>query len=76
MKSKKEFKSTLTVVGGRIYRHRILKNLAPKEIAPLLSLTPEAYRNIERGVTDPSFTTLLSISKILGINCSDLINDL
>ena len=31
----------------------------------MLSLTPEAYRNIEKGESDPSFTTVLQITKIL-----------
>ena len=67
MKSHKEFKSALAELGQRIFHRRVLKNFATKEIAAKLSLSPEAYRNIEKGITDPSFTTLLLVAKILQI---------
>ena len=54
MKSHKEFKPTLAELGQRIYQLRILKNLTTKQVAPMISLTPEAYRNIEKGESDPS----------------------
>ncbi len=76
MKSHKEFKPTLITLGERIYHHRVLKNKTTKEIASQVSLSPEAYRNIEKGVTDPSFTTLLLIAHILKINCTDLVNNI
>ncbi len=76
MKSHKEFKAHLVRLGDLIYRHRVLKNYSTKQIAPLLSLTPEAYRNIEKGESDPSVTTLLLISKVLGMDCSELIKSL
>jgi len=76
MKSKKEFKSALVELGDRIYHRRIVKNLTTKEIASRVSLSPEAYRNIEKGVTDLSFTTLLSLANILTVSCSELINNL
>ena len=73
MKSQKEFKPAQLKLGERIYHRRILKNYVTKEIAAKLSLSPEAYRNIEKGVTDVSFTTLLLIAKILQVNCAELI---
>lgn len=73
MKSFKEFKPALTQLGELIYQKRIRKNLAPKQIAHQLSLTPEAYRNIERGDSDISFTTLLRITTVLNIEISELI---
>jgi transcriptional regulator with XRE-family HTH domain len=72
MKSHKEFKSTLSLLGETIYQQRILKNLVTKEIAAELSLTPEAYRNIEKGESDPSFTTLLRITQVLKIDFFEL----
>ena len=74
MKSQKELKCTLTQVGQKIYVFRIIKNLTIKEIAPMLSLSPSAYRNIERGACDVSFTTLLLITRILDIDFAELIN--
>ena len=76
MKSHKEFKPILVLLGERIYHHRVLKNYTTKAIAPLLSLTPEAYRNIEKGESDPSFTTLLLITKVLELDCFELIKSL
>lgn len=76
MKSHIEFKPALAHLGERIYHRRVLKNFTTKQIAHKLSLSPEAYRNIEKGESDPSFTTLLMITKILDINSSELINNL
>jgi transcriptional regulator with XRE-family HTH domain len=76
MKSHKEFKPTLITLGERIYHRRVLKNLTTKDIASRISLSPEAYRNIEKGITDPSFTTLMLIAKILEVNYNDLTNNL
>jgi len=76
MKSYKEFKPTLAKLGERIYHRRIYKNLAAKEIAHQLSLTPEAYRNIEKGDSDISFTTLLRITAVLNIEIIELIKDI
>ncbi len=73
MKSHKEYMPTLGELGQRIYHRRVLKNYSTKEIAPMISLTPEAYRNIEKGICDVSFTTLLLISKVLEIDFSDLV---
>lgn len=72
MKSHKEYKTALTLLGNKIYTHRVLKNLTTKEIAAAVSLTPQAFRNIEKGESDPSYTTLLLISETLQIDCSEL----
>ena len=73
MKSHKEFKPTLEELGQRIYQLRISKNFTTKQIAPMISLTPEAYRNIEKGESDPSITTFLLICKALKIDLSELV---
>ena len=73
MKSHKEFKPTLEELGKRIYQLRLLKNLTTKQMAPMISLTPEAYRNIEKGESDPSITTVLLICKALKVDFSELI---
>lgn len=76
MKSQKEHKPALAILGERIYHKRVLKNFATKEIAGRLSLSAESFRNIEKGTTDISLTTLLQIARILHINPADLIKDL
>ena len=75
MKSHKEFKPTLEELGQRIYQLRILKNLTTKQMAPLISLTPEAYRNIERGESDPSISTFLLICEALKIDFAELVRE-
>jgi len=72
MKSHKEFKPTLEELGQKIYHLRILKNLTTKQMAPMISLTPEAYRNIEKGESDPSITTVMLICKALKIDFVEL----
>jgi DNA-binding XRE family transcriptional regulator len=76
MKSHKEFKPALQKLGEKSYHRRVLKNYTTKGIAPMLSLTPEAYRNIEKGESDPSFTTFLQITKVLEIDHCELMNSL
>ena len=75
MKSHKEFKPTLEELGKRIYQLRILKDLTTKQMAPMISLTPEAYRNIERGESDPSMTTVMLICRALKIEFSELVKE-
>ena len=75
MKSHKEFKPTLEEIGQRIYHLRILRNLTTKQMAPMISLTPEAYRNIEKGESDPSMTTVLLICKALKIDFVELVRE-
>ena len=75
MKSHKEFKPTLEELGKKIYQTRILKDLTTKQMAPMISLTPEAYRNIEKGESDPSITTVLLICKALKIDFVELIRE-
>ena len=75
MKSHKEFKPTLEELGKRIYQLRILKDLTTKQMAPMISLTPEAYRNIERGESDPSMTTVMLICRALKIEFAELVKE-
>ena len=56
-----------------IYQLRILRNLTTKQMAPMISLTPEAYRNIEKGESDPSITTVLLICKALKVDLVELV---
>ncbi|HMD00140.1 MAG TPA: helix-turn-helix transcriptional regulator [Ferruginibacter sp.] len=76
MKSHKEFKPVLVEIGERIYKRRMLKDLTTKQIAPMISLTPEAYRNIEKGESDPSLTTVLLICKALDISVAALMKNI
>lgn len=76
MKSHPQFKPALLRLGERIRHRRVIRNVATKQIAADLTITPEAYRNIEKGVTDISFTTLLLVAQTLEITGTDLIQGL
>lgn len=76
MKSQKLHKPALLQIGERIYHRRVVHNLVTKDIASKLSLSPEAFRNIEKGNTDISLTTLFEIARVLKINPTELIRDL
>ena len=76
MKSHKQFQPFLRRLGEKIYHRRVLKNLVTKEFAPMVSLTPEAYRRIERGESDPSFTTILLIASKLDLDLSQILKEL
>jgi transcriptional regulator with XRE-family HTH domain len=73
MKTDKEFKPSLIELGEKIYHLRILKRFTPKEIAPKLNLSTVAYRNIEKGNCDLSYTKLLHLAEILQIDISELV---
>lgn len=75
MKSHKQFQPFLRILGEKMYHQRILKNLVTKEFAPMVSLSPEAYRRIERGESDPSFTTILLITSKLDIDLPRLLKE-
>jgi transcriptional regulator with XRE-family HTH domain len=76
MKSHKQFHPTLQKLVEKLYHNRVIRNFATKEFAHLLSLTPEALRKIEKGESDLSFTTFLLITKLLEIDCSELMKGL
>lgn len=76
MKSQKEFRPALRIIGEKIYHSRVLKNMTTKQVAATVSLSPVAYRNIEKGESDPSITTILLIAHVLDIKSYDLIKDL
>ena len=73
MKTDQEYKSALIDLGRRIYHLRVIKELSIKGIAPQLHLSSVAYRNIEKGQCDLSFTKLLHIAKLLEIDISELL---
>lgn len=74
MKTEKRFQSNLVELGHRIYYFRVFSNLTLKEMAAMLQLSTVAYRNIETGKTNPSYTKLLSLAEIFKIDICDLIN--
>jgi transcriptional regulator with XRE-family HTH domain len=61
-------------VGENIEQLRQLKKKSVKEMASLLSLSQSAYRNIERGKTEPTITKILQIAAIFNVPHSQLLD--
>jgi len=62
---------------NKIKDYRKAKHIKLYEMAKLLGVTRQTYTNYESGDFEPSFDTLLKISKILKTSLDDLLdNDL
>ncbi len=60
-------------VGANIKALRELKNLTQDYIASQLNMSITNYSNIENGKTDIKLTRLQQISKVLGIDCHQIL---
>ncbi len=60
---------------NKIKDYRKAKNIKLIEMANLLGVTRQTYANYESGEFEPSFDTLLKISKILKTSLDDLLNN-
>ncbi|WP_281541352.1 helix-turn-helix domain-containing protein [Maribacter aestuarii] len=68
----KEENSYLKKLGKRIVVIRESKGIKQKELSDLLDMDDGSLRRIESGRTNPTTTTLLSLSKALGVEMSEL----
>ena len=57
----------------KFYRNK--RGLTQEQMANLLSVSRQSYINYENGDAEPSFETLLKISKILETPIDDLLNN-
>ncbi|MFG6686238.1 helix-turn-helix domain-containing protein [Mariniflexile sp. HNIBRBA6329] len=69
-----EEKKYLKKLGNRIVEIREGKGIKQKELSDLLDMDDGSLRRIESGRTNPTTTTLLSVSKALNIDMSELLN--
>jgi transcriptional regulator with XRE-family HTH domain len=60
---------------NKIKDYRKAKNIKLYEMAKMLGVTRQTYTNYESGEFEPSFDTLLKISKILKTSLDDLLNN-
>jgi len=67
-----EEKKYLKKLGNRIVSIREEKGIKQKELSDLLDIDDGSLRRIESGRTNPTTTTLLSLSKALNIKMSEL----
>lgn len=59
-------------IGENIEQFRLLQKKTIKEIAPALKFSGTAYRNIERGITNPSIGKLFDIALVLEVDITRL----
>ncbi|MEN3324320.1 helix-turn-helix transcriptional regulator [Mariniflexile soesokkakense] len=67
-----EEKKYLKKLGNRIIAIREEKGIKQKELSDLLDIDDGSLRRIESGRTNPTTTTLLSVSKALNVDISEL----
>ena len=60
-------------VGERIRRHRTRWGLTQEELGQLASINASQLGKYERGVNDPSVTTLVRLAGALGVDLGELI---
>lgn len=61
--------------GQRIKNLRKSKNLTQQQLADMLKISLMSVRRYEKGERIPSFETLMNLSKIFGVNLSELADD-
>jgi transcriptional regulator with XRE-family HTH domain len=60
--------------GNKIKHFRLLKGLSQEKMAELLNITPKAYGNIERNITDVNISRLEQIAKVLEVSLPKLLD--
>lgn len=65
----------LKALGKRIAQLRKQKGMSQEDFADVSGKMINTISNIERGLSDPKVTTLMSISKALGISIDELFSE-
>lgn len=65
----------LKILGKRIAQLRKQKGMSQEDFADVSGKMINTISNIERGLSDPKVTTLMSISKALGISIDELFSE-
>jgi transcriptional regulator with XRE-family HTH domain len=66
----------LKALGFLVRKHRESLHISQEELATRSNLDRTYISGIERGVRNPSLTAILSLSNGLGVNTSDLLENL
>lgn len=66
-------KKLLESLGEKLRIARENKGLSLREVGNLADMSYNNIHNIERGMTDPSFTTLIFLAEALGVSPADLL---
>lgn len=64
------------ILGERVRQHRLKFALSQDDVANLAGLNISNYGKIERGLSNPTFHTVLRIASVLGIDPSVLVEGL
>lgn len=65
----------LTTFGNNLRRHRKAKGYSLRQFAALADIDHAMVDRYERGVTNPSLTTVAKLAEALGIEIIDLLQD-
>ena len=73
MIEKKEKKKVNKQIGERIKAAREAAAYTQERFAEEIGLSIQHVSNLERGITGPSISTLIKMSKVLGVSCDYLL---
>lgn len=62
------------LIGNRLREAREEKKLTQEKLAEIVGLTAVAISNIENGTSSPKFTTIVSITSVLGLSLDFLLS--
>jgi transcriptional regulator with XRE-family HTH domain len=65
----------LTVFGNNLKRHRKAKKLSLRQFAALADIDHAMIDRYERGITNPSLTTIAKLAEALEVEPADLLLD-
>jgi transcriptional regulator with XRE-family HTH domain len=60
------------IFGEILRRHRSLKNLSQEELADRAGVDRTFVSRLERGIRQPTITTLIGLGQALGVSAADL----
>lgn len=64
----------LKQIGTKLRKIRLQKEVSPKEMASALSITTQAYNNIENGRTNLNISQIMQISQFLKIDFNEVLD--
>ena len=64
----------LLELGHKIRLERMKRDISQEQLAELANISTRTISDIERGITDISYTNLLQISEAFDMNISELLN--
>lgn len=73
--ARKNAHKILTTFGNNLKRHRKAKELSLRQFAALADIDHAMIDRYERGVTNPSLTTVARLAEALEIEPADLLQD-